>query len=270
AGSVAGLDLVRPLRCLTAEGISVVLEDTDPYRAVPYQGSEIYPVDQVSAAEAESWQRAFTAAIDIIDTCLPRYAPGLRAGLRTVLPLQSDGKVSRSASTRLAFGAVGLAPARLDGASLAELLVHEFQHVKMGAILDMFELYDLSDTEPRYHPLCFVHPRPIEGLLQGAYAHIGVTDYWRVRRTLVDGADRVEAERQFARWRMMTAEAIGQLRDSGSLTGLGERFVQAMGETVLPWLREPVDPTAEAAAREVAEEHREREARLKTAGQRKP
>ncbi len=248
-GSPDGLDLVQPLRRMTAAGLTVTLEDTDPYRL-----AHDFVTDRLTDDAAEEWQRVFAAAIDFIDDHLPGYAPGMRAGLRTVMPMVPDGE-GRSASVRSAFGAVGVG-LRTDPALTAMSLVHEFQHVKMGAILDMFELFDLSDTEERLYAPWRPDPRPLEGLLQGSYAHIGVTDVWRALRTVRTGDERQEAERQFARWRLMTAEAIRRLLDTGSLTSLGEQFVRAMGDTVEPWLSEHVDPETEAAARHMAEKHR--------------
>ena len=100
-------------------------------------------------------------------------------------------------------------------------------------------------------------PRPLGALLQGTYAHIAVTDYWRVRRHLVTGPDALAAAELFARWRMMTAEAIETLAGSGALTPLGARFVDGMRATVEPWLGEPVPDAAAAAARRWAAERRE-------------
>ncbi|MFI7666186.1 FxsB family cyclophane-forming radical SAM/SPASM peptide maturase [Nocardia sp. NPDC049526] len=249
-GSIDRLDLVHPLRWLTATDLIVPLEDTDPYRI-----GHSYAADRLSDAETHRWQLAFAAGIDFIDAYLPVYAPGLRSGLRAVMPMDPDEKYDRSASMRLAFGAVGIG-LRRELVSAALPLIHEFQHVKMGAILDMFELFDRSDTALRYYAPWRPDPRPIEGLLQGTYAHIGVTDFWRVHRTRAEGAQRQESEREFVRWRMMTAEAIRQLQGSGSLTPLGERFVAGMSATVQPWLAESVDPAAESAAVRAAETHR--------------
>lgn len=249
-GSVDELDLVHPLRQVSASALTVPLEDTDPYRI-----GHSYAADRLSTAEAQRWQHAFAEGIDFIDAHLPIYAPGLRAGLRAVMPMEPDENYDRSASMRLAFGAVGIG-LRHALVSAALPLIHEFQHVKMGAILDMFELFDRSDTAPRYYAPWRPDPRPIEGLLQGTYAHIGVTDFWRVHRNVAEGAQRQESEREFVRWRMMTAEAIRQLQASGSLTPLGERFVAGMGATVQPWLAESVDPAAESAAVRAAEAHR--------------
>ena len=110
----------------------------------------------------------------------PAYAGGLAAGLGVLLPLANDvpGR-DISAAARPAFGAVGAAlPA--DGAALALLLIHEFQHVKLGAVLDLYDLCDPEDRRLYYAPWRD-DPRPLEPLLQGALrAPAGVTDFWRV------------------------------------------------------------------------------------------
>ena len=71
------------------------------------------------------------------------------------------------------------------------------------------------------------------------------------------GRTALEAAELFARWRMMTAEAIETLAGSGALTPLGARFVDGMRATVQPWLDEQVPETAAAAARGWAAERRE-------------
>jgi uncharacterized protein len=47
-----------------------------------------------------------------------------------------------------------------------------------------------------------------------------------------------------------------ELLGCGSLTPLGDRFVRAMGETVAPWLDEPISSAALTAARAAADQHR--------------
>jgi uncharacterized protein len=197
--------------------------------------------------------------MDFIDLHLPGHGERLRAGLRAVTPLRSDGLNDRSASGRLAFGAVGLAPARLEPVSFALLLIHEFQHVKLGAIMDLFELHDLADTEPRYSPPCFAHPRPIEGILQSTYAHLGVCDFWRTRRNLTTGAEHLEAQRHFARCRALTEAGIEQLLSADSLRPMGGAFVRTMANTLAPWLGEPVGRDAEDVAARALAEQRSRE-----------
>jgi uncharacterized protein len=127
--------------------------------------------------------------------------------------------------------------------------------VKLGAVLDMYDLVDHSDGRLFYAPWRD-DPRPLEGLFQGTYAHIAVADFWRLRRNSLTGAERDTAEANFARWRRQTAEATEVLLGSGSLTELGARFVTTMAETVTPWLDEPVGQAALDAAEQAATRHR--------------
>ena len=115
--------------------------------------------------------------------------------------------------------------------TLALLLIHEFQHVKLGAVLDLYDLYDPTDGR-LFHAPWREDPRPLEGLLQGTYAHLAVTDFWRVRQEVTSGAAADVAGQRFAYWRAHTCDAIETLVSSGSLTPLGEQFVDEMQHSV--------------------------------------
>ena len=237
----------EPVRELRAGEFAVHLEDTDPYR-----DCHQWPVTpRLTAAEAAAWQAQFEEAWRLIEGSYPQYAPGIAAGLSVLLPLANDVPGREiSAAAREAFGAVAIAlPA--SGADLALLIIHEFQHVKLGAVYDLFDLCDRTDHRVFYAPWRD-DPRPLGPLLQGTYAHIGVTDYWRLRRHAVAGPDALAADEQFARWRMMTAEAIETLEGSGGLTPLGVRFIAGMRATIQPWADEPVAEAAKTAARDWA------------------
>ncbi|MFC8430411.1 FxsB family cyclophane-forming radical SAM/SPASM peptide maturase [Streptomyces sp. NPDC057253] len=234
-------------------GWAVALEDTDPWR-----DAHGYPVRaRLTAAAAERWHQDLAAAWEWIRRELPAYAPGIAAGLSVVTPLRDAAAgADISSAARDAFGAVGIAR---PGAphTLACLLVHEFQHVKLGAVLDVADLYDPTCERLFYAPWR-PDPRPLEGLLQGTYAHIAVVDYWRARLRSTHGAAAHDAEIRFARWREQTAEAVDTLIGSGALTALGERFVTAMGETVATRLTEPVSADALISARRTAADHKVR------------
>ena len=174
AGAVPEWEPVRELR---VGRLSVRLEDTDPYR-----DCHQWPAaPRLSAENVAAWQEQFAVAWDLIQRDYPGYAAGIEAGLSTLMPLANDDPGREiSASARSAFGAVGAAlPA--SGEMLALLLIHEFQHVKLGAILDRLDLYHAIPGQ-RFHVLWRDDARPIESVLQGTYAHMGVTDYWRTRR----------------------------------------------------------------------------------------
>jgi uncharacterized protein len=241
--------LWEPIRTLRSGVTEVRLDDLDPERDC--QGT---PAERLSLEEIERWRTSFDVAWQLILDDFPAYAPGLAAGLSTITPLRPAASGHEiSATARQAPGAVAAAlPAAPD--LLALLLLHEFQHVKMGAALDAYDLYDESDHRRFYAPWR-EDPRPFEGLLQGTYAHIAVADFWRTRRLRLTGSQAEAAEAHFARWRLHTAEAIEVLAESGSLTPLGDRFVEGMRATVTPWLSEPVSEAAADAARRLSEQH---------------
>jgi uncharacterized protein len=212
----------EPVRTLTASGIQVTLEDTDPYRDC-YQ----WPAaSRLTDEEFARWQRAFALAWQEIQAHHPVYAPALAADLTTLMPMAPAPAGSEvSAAARQGFGAIGAALPH-DPVTLALLLVHEFQHVKLGAVLDLYDLYDPADRR-LYHAPWRKDPRPLEGLLQGTYAHLAVSEFWRVRAGL-GKHDQAEAAERYEHWRAHTAAAIETLADSGSLTPLGMHFVSQM------------------------------------------
>jgi uncharacterized protein len=104
-------------------------------------------------------------------------------------------------------------------ASLARLLIQEGQRAKLGAVLDLFDLYDQADD--RLFPAPWGEEKlPLDGLLQSAYVRLAAPGC------------------QSAEWRAHTAEAIGILLDSAALTPLGMRFVglmrHSLAETAAP------------------------------------
>ena len=240
----------EPVRRLTGRGISVALDDTDPYRfRYPLETApgQLQAAPRLTDAQAREWQLAFGQAWDEILHRHGVYAPALAAGLRVITPL-SPGPEGRdvSGTARSAFGALAAALPG-DSATLALLLIHEFQHVKLGAVLDLCDLHDGGDTR-RFRAPWRPDPRPLEGLLQGTYAHIAVTDFWRTRRKIVSGPAGAAAEASFTHWRTQTADAIETLAQCGSLTPLGERWVSRMRDSMAPMLLEPaMSPAAPEA-----------------------
>lgn len=196
----------QPVRTLRTTGWCVAFDDTDPYR----DGQQWPAAPRLTDAELANWQRDFQLAWQRIEADYRAYAPGLAAGLTTLTPLTAspDG-LAVSASTRQAFGAVAESlPA--DPGTLAVLLIQEFQRAKLGAVLDLFDLYDGTDDRLFRAPWGEEKVR-LDGLLLGAYTRLAES-----------------GERRSAEWLAQASEAIDLLLGSGALTPLGERFVREM------------------------------------------
>ena len=134
------------------------------------------------------------------------------------MPLMSAPTgADEAAATRQAFGAVATSLPD-NPATLALLLIREFQRVKLGAVLDLYDLFDPADDR-------------LAELLDGAYANLAVTEFWRVRAGLGQH-DRAEAAERYQYWRENTAAAIKTVAGSSALTPLGRHFVGQMRNAI--------------------------------------
>jgi uncharacterized protein len=216
-------------------GFPVIVEDLDPYRDCFGRP----PADRLGDAEVRGLRTRLREAWRIVARWHPEHADVSPLLLRAIVPLRHGAGRYLSAASRRAFGAIATSPVE-DAEQLALMLVHEQQHVKLSAVLDLVDLY--VPGPGRYHAAWRRDPRPIGALLQGVYAHMAVADYWRKRRDR-PGAPPL-AEFDFVYWREATAAGASQAGRSRELTALGVRFVDRLTDTVAAWAGETTDPVA--------------------------
>jgi len=240
--------------------LDVVLDDVDRFN-VP-AGGDISSVDAVAVVR---WEALLQQAWSLLARHHRDSATEVSALLSVLVPLATTGDRQVSATSRDAFGAVALSEP-LSATLLAETLVHEVQHLKLGSLLDLVLLLS-DDGEARWYAPWREDPRPLSGLLQGAYAHLGVAGFWRRQRWLEP--EPMYGHMLFARWREQTLEVVRTLLDSGLLTPEGRAFVQRMRTTLDRWRHESVPGEAVEQARASALRHRRawehRHARVRTA-----
>jgi uncharacterized protein len=232
------------LRRVRAESLDVLIDHLDPFR---YPGQAT-----VSAhAPAATWLEMLTGAWAVLLAHHSLVAAEVAAAVRVITPLAMQSGRSQSSSSPEVFGTVAMSlPA--DPVSGAEALAHEIQHIKLGALLDQVRL-TLDDDGSRYYAPWRPDPRPADGLLQGTYAYLGVSGFWRRQRWQRGYREHGDAE--YARWRAAAVSAVATLRSSGRLTAAGQDFVAGMARTLEPWQRDPVSATALASAERAASEH---------------
>ncbi|HXL87746.1 MAG TPA: HEXXH motif domain-containing protein [Streptosporangiaceae bacterium] len=234
------------LRRVRAGSLSVLIDDLDPFRMpdVP----DLAPRQQHSARE---WETAFGQAWPLLERHHPVTAAEIAATVSVIVPRTGRLAGVVSTSSPEAFGAVAMSFPP-DPVTCAETLAHEIQHLKLSALMDIVTLTEPDDGR-RYYAPWRDDPRPLSGLLQGAYAYLGVSGFWRRQRRLDAGPRQPEAE--FARWREAAAGAVETLRSSGRLTPPGLDFVSGMARTLTAWREEPVSATAQYQARRAAQAH---------------
>ena len=158
-----------------------------------------------------------------------------------------------SATTPAAYGAIATSWPP-DAVTLAETLMHEFQHVKLCGLLDMVPLACSGDQrvyapwrqDPRPGRPAAGHLRPPgdRPLLAGAAA----------RRDHPDGL--LRAQVLFARWRLAMGQTVQTLLETGSLTPAGVRFAERLRARGRQLMSAPVPAEAARIAAEVALDHR--------------
>jgi len=208
----------------------------------------------LSADELGRWRQRLQDAWDVLVSHHPWAAGPMAAGVSVLVPLTAHSETDLiSATSPAAFGAVATSWPP-DPVTMAETLVHEFQHVKLCGLLDMVSLAG-SGAELVYAPWR-QDPRPAAGLLQGIYAHLGIVRFWRGQRQAeIDPDGILRAQIQFARWRSALGAAVDTLLRTGCLTPEGIRFVGLLRDRARALADEPVPGQASQIAWEVALDH---------------
>ena len=200
----------RPVRQLDAGELrGAVIEDLDPFRAY----AERPAAARLSGSQWQAWQQGLTGAGRILAEAVPSYLAVMTEGLRAVIPLRADSGPARVATARSAAGSVAITlPASDD--TLAELLLHEFQHVKLDGLAELHPM-----VSARAHPVLLRVPwqpqlSPVADVLHAAYAFLGRMD---LRRAIGPGP----CYRRYQSWVRTATES---LLPSGALTPDGQRF----------------------------------------------
>ena len=237
------------VRNCRAGGFDAVIDDLDPFRMPTVDGL----APRLTARESLDWERALRQGWQVLEEGHAAVAAEVAAAISVIVPLRNSGHGHLSSSSPDTFGAVAMSEPP-DPVTCAGTLTHEVQHVKLCAVLDIVRL-TLPDDGRRYYAPWRDDPRPVVGLLQGAYAHLGVTEFWRRQRQLATGAAQLRADSEFTLWRAGTLRVIGTLLACNRLTPAGTDFVKRMSETAEEWMSEPVSAQARAAALRESRSH---------------
>jgi hypothetical protein len=208
-------------------------------------------------ATAARWRSSLELAWALLLRSEPSTAEAMRRGLLTLTPLPPKERYRpQSVTAEDGFGGV-MASAPDDPVQLAVTLVHEFQHTKLGALMHLAPLYTPAPPSVTAAELFYApwrnDPRPLRGLLQGIYAFMGVTRFWRTHQ---DAAP--SAQFEFALWRAQLWSTLELLHQHPRLTPLGLRFLAGLREQCGSWLADPLPAEPLTLAESAAADHRAR------------
>lgn len=238
----------RQIRSVAVGSLRVLVDDLDPFRMPASDGE---PTCRLTSPQVEEFRATLGAAWPILS---PASAAEIAVIVQVIVPYQAPDSGLVSTSSPQAFGTVAMS-SQPDKYTCAETLVHETQHLKLCALLDLVPLTRPDDGQ-RYYAPWRSDPRPASGLLQGAYAFFGVSGFWREqRRAAPEGEVRRRAQAEFARWRDGVALVVETLLGSGQLTERGQAFASEMALVVDAWRRETVPDDALVVAQRMADRH---------------
>jgi HEXXH motif-containing protein len=246
----AGWQPLRRIDSVTdGRALTVVLDDIDPFRG----GPQLPVAPRLDDAAVRAWEQALGRAWAVLVRHHPGYADAIGAGLVAVVPMvAAQPNRGVNATSRESFGAAAIS-AVSDPVTLAVGILHEFQHGKLNAVLDLIRLH--RPDGKRYYAPWRQDPRPLGGLLHGAYAYVGVCDFWRAQAGLTTVPLPGYAQLEFARWSDRTARVLETLLESGSLTPAGQRFAVGMRDRLSSW-PETVPAEPDQLARTASADHR--------------
>lgn len=205
---------------MAGKSVRWTIDDIDPYRT--FDAPEA--ARRLDAEEFDDWCGRLDEAWAILVAEHPDHVPEVTATGPVIVPIPPRGSLVASSSAA-SFGAICLTPPDSPGA-LAETVVHELQHSKLNAVLDLVTLHESTSNRLCYAP--WRHdPRPLSGLLHGIYAFTGVVEYWR--RQWLANPD-VQAAFMFAHYREQVRAALVWLGAAPELTELGARFLEITAE----------------------------------------
>ncbi|MBT2468514.1 radical SAM protein [Streptomyces sp. ISL-66] len=197
-------------------GGRTALDDLDPYRA----SAADHAARRLTPKGHKRWDTQWAGALTLMRRYDTARAEETGRLLRSLVPLSGS---SRATGGTLPAAAGSVLARAQPPPALAATLVHEVQHGKLAALAEAVTLHT-ADRSARYWAPWRDDPRPLEGLLRGAYAHLALAGYWQ--RAALYGARGAWA--QHARIRSQVAAALPVLQGCTELTGAGRVFVDSM------------------------------------------
>ncbi|MFD7446479.1 aKG-HExxH-type peptide beta-hydroxylase [Streptomyces sp. NPDC059909] len=219
--------------------LPVPLDDLHPYRTAGggLEQHGLKPAACLDERERKDWAQSWSGVEPLLRLGGEHRLTEAVALLRCLVPLApppgstvaGEGAAHCSGTRREAFGAV-LSSKPSTPAFIASTLVHELQHTKLAALGTLVPLHH-EEAAPRHFAPWRSDPRPFDGLLQGAYSHVALADYWqRFALGAQNARHRDMAWAEHARCREQVGAVLPVLAGSGALTREGRVLVNGMIE----------------------------------------
>lgn len=212
-------------------------------------------IDGLDADAERRWIETIDASWQLLRDRHQAFVPGIAEFARVLVPQSSPDPMKHvSGSSADGFGAIALSLTS-DVPTFAVALVHETQHLKLNALLDVVTLHH-ADSVPRYYAGWRDDPRPFQALLHGVYAFSAVTEFWRVEYLAqTEPSVRRRYGFEYSLWAAQTSASLRELIDAGVATPEGLHFLAGLEDVAAGWNEVVEKPIVEAVG-DVMAEHR--------------
>lgn len=177
--------------------------------------------------DVEAWIASLRDCLARIGTYLPELRGEMGLGLQQVVPVGYDDHKHLSASYREALGTVYLT-LHPDPMTMTEAVIHEFQHNKLNAALDLDPFLENAFTETVVSPVR-PDPRPLHGVLLAVHAFQPVAELYR---RMIEANDPLAAHPRFAdrlaKIHRGNHEGLSTLLAHARATAAGARVLEEM------------------------------------------
>jgi HEXXH motif-containing protein len=179
------------------DDLVLALADNNPLAMVDAHPDKGGNAIDLGGRDVDEWLTGLREALGIVRTHLPEVHDEMRVYLHQVVPVGYFGDRHLSASYREAIGTVYLS-LHPDAMTMAEALVHEFQHNKLNALLELDDVIENAFAPLHRSPL---RPdvRPLHGVLLAVHAMVPVALLYE--RMIARGDERAGAPGFAARFR---------------------------------------------------------------------
>lgn len=209
------------------DGIHLALSDNNPLSHF-----EAHPDKQGNALDlggkpVDEWLESLRACFKLVDEHLPLLGEELRLVLRLIVPVGHDAERHLSASYQEAIGTLYLTLHPND-MTMAEALVHEFQHNKLNAALHLGAVLE-NAFHPLYASPVRPDPRPLHGVVLAVHAFQAVAALYESMTAKGHPSSANPAwRRRFRDIIRMDREGARTVLSNGRPTPFGKTFLDEM------------------------------------------
>lgn len=191
----------------------------------PLALSEAHPDKQGNAIDLggephEAWTRSLAAALALIGGVMPELRRELDLYLHAIVPVGADDHQHLSASYQEIIGTVYMT-LHPQPMTMVEATIHEFQHNKLHALLELDPLLE-NAFSPLYTSPVRPDPRPLQGILLAVHAFLPVARlYQLLREAGHPGSDSPDFERRYRQIVKGNHEGASVLLEHARPTAIG-------------------------------------------------